>query len=535
MKKVFFTAIAALTLGLALFGCKGPTNNDNGPIFYTVSFDLDGGLPEQDARTVAAGAKATKPADDPEKTDSVFLGWYEGNATAPFDFDAAITKNVALKAKWFVEGQGAYLVTFDMQGGSPIAPQVVEAGNAATRPAPEPARQNHVFLGWYREANFSTAFDFSEEITQSITLYANYAKWAIALTENQWTDGEITATARELWYAFDVEPGKTYRIWVNGGYEGDGSKNLGAAVDAWLEDGGEIAFGQTYGFNNPITFTPASSGAVYVKVRGWNTSDTGTFGIVYSASATRPALPAPDFPADAIALTVNQWTDGEITATVTELWHAFDVEQGKTYRVWWNDMYDGDGSKSLWAAVSAWYEDGGEIAIGRAAGFPNPITFTPTSDGTVYVRVRGLDGLYARSTGTFGIVYSTGNTRPAIPVDFPANTIALTEDEWTDGEITTTATELWYSFDVEQGETYRVWWNDGDGDGTKTLYAFGDAWRADGGEIFIGIPGAFNNPQSFVAASSGAVYLRIRGQDNRLLGTFAVAYSSGSTRPAITP
>ncbi|MCL2557933.1 MAG: InlB B-repeat-containing protein, partial [Treponema sp.] len=588
-------AIAAMTLGLALFGCKGPTNNDNGPIFYTVSFDLDGGLPEQGEQKVAAGAKATKPADDPEKDGFYFLGWFSGDEEAAYDFNnRTISSNLALKAKW--SEVPVFYVIFDPDDGEPVPNALpVREGGFATKPANDPektgwiflywheededdpfdfestlivgeitlkakweeanvvsfnygyddkverktvrtgdkvtepqglTRNGYVFIDWYTEAALTTKFDFDAEITQSITLYA---KWAFVLTENLWTDGEITATARELWYAFDVEQGKTYRVWVNDTDVSGGGKTVDAIASAWYADGREIFIGAD---RDPPALAPGSNDTVYVKIHPLFSGSTGTFAVVYGTGSARPAIPVDLSFDDAIALTENQWTDGEITATAGELWYAFDVEQGKTYRVWWNDRNQGDGSKSLYVAVAAWYEDGGEIAFGRTYGFNRPITFTPTSDDVVYVRVRGSS---AFSTGTFGIVYSASNTRPAIPLDLPFDdAISLMENQWTDGEITATARELWYAFDVEQGKTYRIWWNDGyQGDRSKSLRGAVDAWHGDGGEIAIGQTYGFNSPITFTPTSSGAVYVRARGQYASETGTFGIVYSASNTRPAI--
>ncbi|MCL2557417.1 MAG: hypothetical protein FWE09_02970 [Treponema sp.] len=348
---------------------------------------------------------------------------------------------------------------------------------------------------------------------------------ASALTENQWTDGEIAATARELWYAFDVEQGKTYRIWWNDQYGGDRSKSLEAAADAWSEDGGEIAIGRTYGFNNPITFTPTSTGTVYVRVRGSSASNTGTFAMTYSTGSARPTLPAPDFPSDAIVLAENQWTDGEITATAGELWYSFPVVAGAEYRVWWNGGYRGNGSKSLIGAVGAWYEDGSEIE-GGTSDLNRPITFTPASSSTVYVRARGN---YASFTGTFGIVYGMGSARPALPApDFPSDAIVLAENQWTDGEITATVREIWYSFPVVAGTEYRVY-------GSQSLEAAIDAWHEDGSEIAVGRTWGFYTPITFTPTSDGAVWVRVRGTQTSIAGTFGIVYSTGDTRPAITP
>ena len=43
---------------------------------FTVSFDALGGMPVPEAQTVDKGAAAAKPAIDPAKADSTFVGWF---------------------------------------------------------------------------------------------------------------------------------------------------------------------------------------------------------------------------------------------------------------------------------------------------------------------------------------------------------------------------------------------------------------------------------------------------------------------------
>jgi len=100
-------------------------------------------------------------------------------------------------------------------------------------------------------------------------------------------------------------------------------------------------------------------------------------------------------------------------------WYAFPVTQGTTYRVWWNDSYSGNSTKTGDIIVGARYA-GGNIIFGGSgtawslasvvdSGYTTPQTFTATETGNVYIRVRGY------SAGTFSIVYTADNaTRPSL-------------------------------------------------------------------------------------------------------------------------
>ena len=75
------------------------TENPVVPTAYMVYFNTDGGS-EISAQVVAAGGTATKPAD-PTKEGYTFAGWYQdATLNIAFNFDTAITSDVALYAKW---------------------------------------------------------------------------------------------------------------------------------------------------------------------------------------------------------------------------------------------------------------------------------------------------------------------------------------------------------------------------------------------------------------------------------------------------
>jgi uncharacterized repeat protein (TIGR02543 family) len=68
----------------------------------------------------------------------------------------------------------AFTVEFNTAGGSPVAPQTVEHGDLLTQPA-NPQKDGAIFSGWYREAEYITAWNFATDaVTGALTLHA---KW----------------------------------------------------------------------------------------------------------------------------------------------------------------------------------------------------------------------------------------------------------------------------------------------------------------------------------------------------------------------
>jgi hypothetical protein len=120
----------------------------------------------------------------------------------------------------------------------------------------------------------------------------------------------------------------------------------------------------------------------------------------------------------------NLWVYDEFTATTDVHWYKFDVTTGKTYRIWW-DSKDGNGSFSDTYIQERVYVNG-DWVFGTATtwkdedGWNGNYSYSPTGPGTVYVCIRPY-GPYAQNLGTYGVVYSTGSTRPAVknPNDIP--------------------------------------------------------------------------------------------------------------------
>ena len=146
---------------------------------YTVTFDTNGHGSAPSPQIVESGKKSVKPAE-PSESGWTFGGWYkEAKCKNAFDFETPITENITLFAKWTKDEGGNtptpknYSVTFQTNGGSPVATQTVEEGKMASKPA-NPTKEGFIFDGWFRDGTFSEAFNFSIPITANTTVYA---KW----------------------------------------------------------------------------------------------------------------------------------------------------------------------------------------------------------------------------------------------------------------------------------------------------------------------------------------------------------------------
>ncbi len=74
-----------------------------------------------------------------------------------------------------LKAAAGYKVTFDSQGGSVVPAANPVQGKPMVAPS-DPVRDGYTFLGWYTDANGTTAWDFSDPVTSDMTLYAKWQK-----------------------------------------------------------------------------------------------------------------------------------------------------------------------------------------------------------------------------------------------------------------------------------------------------------------------------------------------------------------------
>jgi len=367
------------------------------------------------------------------------------------------------------------------------------------------------------------------------------------LVAGEWKDDSITSDSEgQAWYSFSVTAGTTYRVWWNESGSPGSTKTLNVRVSGYYSDETGIA-----GFSNIETawdtaksFTPASSGTVYLKVTPASSGSIGSFGIVYN-TGTNTARPGVTFiPPAAIELTPDEWEDGEITGGETEAWYSLIVDSGTPYYFWWNETIynNGNRTKTLDINVRAFNSDGSAISSFGTTGYAwdNAKIFNPVSSGTVYIQVTTAISSTS-STGTFGIVYSTTNTRPNVRIDAVAP-IPLIADEWRRDEITSNDNEeIWYSIDVTGGTTYRLWWNEAGTNGNglfRTLDVSVSAWYASTGDnSFYNWENGWSSARPFTvpaATQNDTVYIKVSPKTAGETGTFDIIYSSTATsRPKL--
>ena len=136
-----------------------------------------------------------------------------------------------------------YTVTFDSDGGSDVASQIVESGKTASKPA-APIKTGYAFNGWY---NGDTAFDFATTITADITLKA------------KWLEGFVK---------------------VNGGTVTGDSKYASSDDDYIFIEGRTVTIGDLYVCDHEVTQKEYET---YCKYSSYSPSETYGVGDNYPA------------------------------------------------------------------------------------------------------------------------------------------------------------------------------------------------------------------------------------------------------------
>jgi uncharacterized repeat protein (TIGR02543 family) len=171
---------------------------------YTLSFDSAGGT-EIPPLTSDEGSKIDKP-EDPVREGYTFRGWYnavEGGEL--YSWPHKLNEDLTLYAQWHdntVAPIPEYTITFDSRGGTEIPDVKAFEGSFVGKPG-DPEKEGYTFLGWFGEAEGGEAYIWSLELTEDMTIYA---QWAVnKYTINFDSQGSVAVDALTLDYGTQLE------------------------------------------------------------------------------------------------------------------------------------------------------------------------------------------------------------------------------------------------------------------------------------------------------------------------------------------
>ena len=146
---------------------------------FTLDLNYEGS--SNPTQVITLGGTATRPTN-PERRNYEFVNWYSDKAcTTLYDFATPVNDNMSIYAKWNEVMAG---VSFNLgyETENTIPDQSVNFGQKATRPAQDPTRDRYEFVNWYTDSTFTTVFDFDQELTTSVVVYAKWNQLVAIVT-----------------------------------------------------------------------------------------------------------------------------------------------------------------------------------------------------------------------------------------------------------------------------------------------------------------------------------------------------------------
>lgn len=144
-------------------------------IFYTVTFDTNGGISSEYTQKVVYGSLA-EPPEEITKEGSTFVCWCTTKSLSDiYNFDTQIKSDITLYAKWKIH---TYNVIY-MVDGEAYYTRVVNHGSTISNTAPIPTKKEYEFIGWYDEND--NLFVFSKIILEDTYIYAKFSKKEVML------------------------------------------------------------------------------------------------------------------------------------------------------------------------------------------------------------------------------------------------------------------------------------------------------------------------------------------------------------------
>jgi uncharacterized repeat protein (TIGR02543 family) len=188
--------------------------------------DAHGGAVSPAMHTVTYGA-VVGALPTPTRSGYAFSGWYTqpggGTPYIASTVHSSAATFTTLYARWIDENQAIFHVTFAVNGGSSVSAQEVKYNSVVARPA-DPTRSGYAFTGWWKDANFTTPWNFSTDVvTGNVTLYAKWIAGSVATYVVTFsTDGgsavdpqTVEADGRVAMPANPVKAGCTFEGWYS--------------------------------------------------------------------------------------------------------------------------------------------------------------------------------------------------------------------------------------------------------------------------------------------------------------------------------
>ena len=242
---------------------------------FVVSFDAKGGTPTPGDQPVDSGHTAPKPAD-PTRERHTFAGWYEtvqtgltdedvhdyeaimetwpelaeglwiedGTLFSAYDFDAPVTADVSLTARWTPDAHTVTVVANDTEIDrfTVLDSDVVDESQLIWHAGD--VSEGDEFTGWFADEGLETPFDFTRGVTADTEIFGAWEEIehevtfdseggsAVEPATQKVADGERAKTP-----AVPTKPGSTFLGW----YQEVGDTSVIDDIDDYFDKAAETA------------------------------------------------------------------------------------------------------------------------------------------------------------------------------------------------------------------------------------------------------------------------------------------------------
>jgi uncharacterized repeat protein (TIGR02543 family) len=159
---------------------------------FTITFNSNGGNAITSQNFVEGATTNSLPIAT--RNNMTFGGWrFDAELTHIANAPLTLARNITLYAQW------QFTATFNANGGSAIAPIVVNMSPAATINAPaEPTRAGAIFLGWHLNSTLTQPAIFPLAMSANRTLFASWfdLNQTITNTQNEFSPTRVNANYR---------------------------------------------------------------------------------------------------------------------------------------------------------------------------------------------------------------------------------------------------------------------------------------------------------------------------------------------------
>jgi uncharacterized protein (TIGR02145 family)/uncharacterized repeat protein (TIGR02543 family) len=279
---------------------------------YTITFDANGGVVTPTSGRTDISWKLYLPLPQPGRTGYTSNGWFTAATGGDRVTNSTVFNNdTTIYAQWTLNAYSVFFEWYRLDGETLGQYQDVQHGYKLTEPE-APTRTGYTFGGWYKEATYTTQWNFGTDVVTSrdMRLYAkwNIIQYTITFDAN---DGTVTPNSDKTgggWKLASLptptKDGYTFNGWFTeetGGAKVTTSTEFSADATIYAQwipiyaitfnaNGGEVTpDSDTTGTDWKLTSLPTPTRDGYF-FEGWFTEETGgtkvTTSTVFNANTT---------------------------------------------------------------------------------------------------------------------------------------------------------------------------------------------------------------------------------------------------------